>query len=140
MNKNGKYLKDTVCEFNYNVQAIRFLAAVSVIISHAYAISLDQKDLFSIWSKGDISLGNLSVYVFLFLGGLYAAKSYDRMGSEKRNLKFICSKIKRLCPSLWVTVTITVCMIGPIFTSWDIKKYFLGGMRLFFKLYFYNPA
>ena len=69
-------LEDVIERYNYNVQKIRFLAAVLVIISHAYPIACLEKDPLAFISKGSISLGGLSVYIFFFISGLYASRTY----------------------------------------------------------------
>lgn len=94
-------MKDTVEDYNYNVQKVRFLAAVMVIVS----------------------LGSVAGYIFMFLSGLYSARSYG--GGEKRGQcrRFLASKARRLCPGLFVTVTVTVLIVGPMFTSLSVKDY-----------------
>lgn len=120
---DNKCLKDTVEGFNYNVQKVRFLAAIFVIISHAYPFScLGQDPLFFI-TKGRISFGGLSVYTFLFLSGLYSTRTYLGGGMHGEGGKFLFSKIKRLCPSLFITITMTVLIIGPAFTSLTLREY-----------------
>ena len=40
-----------------------------------------------------------------------------------KSRRFLVSKIKRLCPSLWVTVMVTVFIVGLTFTSLDFLRY-----------------
>lgn len=116
-----RYLKDTVEDYNYNVQKVRFLAAVMVIVSHAYPFSCLEEDPLALWTD-TISLGSIAVYIFMFLSGLYSARSYKgvRCGQCGR---FLASKIRRLCPSLFVTVTVTVLIVGSAFTCLTFKDY-----------------
>lgn len=124
MQVNNKCLNVTVEEFNYNVQKIRFLAAVFVIIGHAWSISGAGQEPLALLTKGNIGFGKLSVYTFMFLSGLYAARTIHAGGYSERCRGFLLVRIRRLCPSLFATVLLTVFIIGPMFTSLPIEAYF----------------
>lgn len=122
---NKCYLKSTIMDFNYNIQTVRFLAVILVIISHAYPISGLGNDPLSILTKGDSNLGMLAVYTFLFLSGIYTARSYGGVKWQKQYI-FLISRLKRLCPGLFVTILFTVFVVGSGITTLSLKKYLLN--------------
>ena len=87
---------------NYNYNFIRFIAALMVIISHSFALSLGASSQHYIDSH-HLNLinintwGFLAVAVFFFGSGFYIAKSCERNESF---LVFLLKRLFKLLPML----------------------------------------
>ena len=104
---------------NYNYNFIRFIAALMVIISHSFALSLGASSQHYIDSH-HLNLinintwGFLAVAVFFFGSGFYIAKSCERNESF---LVFLLKRLFKLLPMLILVVLISIFIIGPVFTT-----------------------
>ena len=110
---------------NNNLNAIKFVCAFLVVLHHSYPISfgVNYIDPFQKITNNQFSLGNFSVAIFLFIAGMLITKSYEKSKSSKQ---FLWKRIRRLLPSLIIVIFLTVFLIGPVFTTVSIKKYFLS--------------
>ncbi len=116
-------LSDKVNNKCNNLNIFRFVAAIMVIVCHAYAITLNQEDFFWNFNSGQCNLGALAVAFFFFISGLYVTKSLD----SKPDLKiFLKKRCFRIFPSLWIVVVLTIFVMGPFFTTLSFKEYFLS--------------
>jgi peptidoglycan/LPS O-acetylase OafA/YrhL len=121
--KKKVLLENKIKEKNNNLNAVKFVAAIMVIISHAFSISTGPGHYDPIYSltNTQISLGNFSVCIFLIIAGLLIAGSMDR---AKKFSKFFKNRVLRLFPLLCVIVFITTFIVGPIFTALSLREYF----------------
>ena len=106
---------------NNNLDFMRLLAAIAVIVGHAYAISPQEgkKDLVLQLLQFDYS-GSLAVKFFFFVSGLLVTRSL----LEKPSLGgFLISRSFRLFPALFVCVLSSALLIGLLMTSGDISDY-----------------
>lgn len=111
---------------NYNYNFIRFIAALMVIISHSFALSLGDSSQQYIDSHhlnliNINSWGFLAVAVFFFGSGFYIAKSCEHNESFPI---FLLKRLFKLLPMLILVVLISIFVLGPIFTTLTIKEYF----------------
>lgn len=107
---------------NNNFTLIRLIAALLVVYGHAFALfpSNGHTDIFSQLSHFTNS-GALGVNTFFFLSGMFVTASFDKL---KNPVSFVVRRVLRLVPALFVCVTITVLIIGPIVTQTSLKNYF----------------
>lgn len=107
-----------------NLNVVKFICAILVVLHHCYPITLgpDYIDPIRRITKLQYCFGNFAVTIFLFIAGLLITLSYMK---TKNNKKFLIKRLKRLLPSLIIVVFFTVFIVGPIFTSIGIKNYFL---------------
>lgn len=129
-------------ENNYDI--IRLIAAIVVILSHAFPLSLgyingrDPDPLFR-WTNS-LSLGSLAVMVFFIISGFLITQSYDR---SRKPLQFLKARVLRIFPGLIFAVILTAFVLGPIVTSLPLKEYllnhstykYLQNISLYFKVY-----
>ncbi len=109
---------------NNNLDLIRFIAAMMVIFSHAFPLSLGVrggKDYLSMITRSQISFGGLAVSIFFFYGGFLICKSAHRLQSAKKYFK---ARMIRIFPSLVVVIVCTTFLIGPILSVLSIREYF----------------
>ncbi|MBA9086781.1 peptidoglycan/LPS O-acetylase OafA/YrhL [Fontibacillus solani] len=103
-----------------NLDFIRLIAAVLVIVSHSYPITGQQTELFSSISRGQWTFGGIAVSIFFVISGFLISKSY-----EHSNLKqFILNRILRLFPAIWIVTILTVLVLGPLLTTLTLSEYF----------------
>lgn len=117
---SGK-LGDKINIKSSNINLLRFLCAIAVIISHSHAITLGQDDFVSKYTDGQCGLGKIAVSVFFFLSGLYVAKSLEKTKSINTFLKKRCI---RIFPQLWIVVGSTI-IIGIFLTTRSIYEYLI---------------
>ncbi len=106
-----------------NVNLLKFICAILVIVGHANPITGTGVDILTEYTGGECSFGGLAVGVFFFFSGLYVTKSL----SKTVNLRtYLAKRVERIFPQLAVVILITAFVLGPIFTSLPIGTYFLS--------------
>ncbi|MCI9524123.1 MAG: acyltransferase [Erysipelotrichaceae bacterium] len=119
-----------------NLQCIRFIAAMLVIICHAYPLCLGSgfQDMLGDFTNGSVTFGGFAVAVFFFISGFYAIQSMQRVRSW---LHFLTKKLKRMLPSLLLVVFVCTFVIGPMVSNltfftylvdMDTYRYLLNGV------------
>lgn len=106
-----------------NLDMIRFIAAVMVILCHAFPLSLGEGVLDPLAKLTDdqISFGSLAVGVFFVYGGFLIAKSMCRI--EKTGAYFKARAV-RIFPPLIVVTLLLAFVVGPIITTLSVGEYF----------------
>ena len=97
-----------------NFNLIRMLAAVGVLVSHAYPIALGPGTQEPLRQILGMSLGKLGVIVFFCISGFFIARSYDRNRSFS---VFFVARALRLFPALMVVLLVTVTIAGFLTTA-----------------------
>lgn len=117
-----KYLTDVLKRDANNFDILRLIAALGVIIGHAYAIAPQyplQDGILSILHF-DYS-GSLAVKFFFFLSGLLVTNSIIL---KPNAFQFFAKRAFRIFPGLLVCLLIAVFVVGPIFTKVPLEEYF----------------
>lgn len=106
-----------------NLQLLRFIAALLVIISHSFSISTGEntKEWLSLLTKGQITLGGLAVSIFFCAGGFLIAKSILRV---EDGIEYFKARILRIFPALIVVVLLSTFVLGPLVTTYSTGEYF----------------
>ena len=116
-----------------NFDFLRMLAATLVMVSHAFQISYGEKinnispgnEDFAeplLWlTRGQLTIGHLSVLVFFIISGYLITMSQERSSSSK---KFLINRALRIFPGLAVAIIFTVFIVGPFATSLSFSEYF----------------
>ncbi len=104
-----------------NFNLIRFLAAASVIFSHATLISQGQDAIEPLKSTTGFTLGDHAVNVFFVLSGFLVTMSLQRRGDP---VFYAASRAARLVPGVFAAGLVTALVIGPILTSLPLPGYF----------------
>lgn len=119
-----------------NFNLLRILAALGVLVSHAYPISLGfgtPEPLSAV--LGGVTLGTVSVMIFFSISGFFITRSFAGRTSVAR---FLQARCLRLFPAL-VVVLITTLLVGGIWLTtaapvvfWAAAPdYFLRNLGLF---------
>ena len=97
-----------------NLNLIRFLAAGSVLVSHAWPIALGPGAGQPLEAQLGITLGHLAVSIFFVASGFLIARSWIRARDFK---SWASARALRLFPALLVTLALTVFVLGPAVTA-----------------------
>ena len=113
-----------------NFNLIRFLAATSVIWTHAFGL-LQQTSREPVYHAFGIGAGDLGVDVFFVLSGYLVSKSWD----GKTLAEFGWARFLRIYPGLWVSILITVMVAGLFFTNLSAGRFFLNESTITYLLH-----
>ena len=119
-----------------NFNLLRILAAVGVLISHAYPISLGAEAAEPLSALlGGVTLGTVSVMIFFSISGFFITRSF---AGRKSLGRFLQARAVRLFPALIVVLAVTVLVSGLWLTTatpgtfWAATPaYFLRNVTLF---------
>jgi peptidoglycan/LPS O-acetylase OafA/YrhL len=114
-------LRDSAVDRNNNFNLLRMIAAVAVLISHAFPISLGMQATEPLVSTLRFSLGTLAVLTFFAISGFFISQSFDHRRSL---IDFAAARILRVYPGLLVTLLISALIIGPMLTTMPLGSYF----------------
>src|SRR5215472_9343782 len=108
-----------------NFDALRFVAAALVVLSHFFLIvdgTQDHEPL--IWLTGNQSiLGLVGVFVFFAISGFLVTQSFEETGDTWR---FLAKQALRIFPGLFVATSLSAFVLAPLVTSLPLGLY-LGG-------------
>jgi len=115
-------LTDVLKKGNNNFDILRLMAALAVIVGHAYAISPQPplEDTVLGLLHFDYS-GSLAVKFFFFLSGLLVVNSII---SKPDAFNFLLKRACRIFPGLLVCLLVSVFIVGPLFTKLPLLEYF----------------
>jgi peptidoglycan/LPS O-acetylase OafA/YrhL len=108
-----------------NFDALRLLAAVSVVFSHSFLIAegSEASEPF-IWLTGNqCILGLVGVFVFFVISGYLVTESWVRSPMPGR---FALRRFLRIYPGLILNVLLCAFVLGPLVTSLPLAAYFHG--------------
>lgn len=104
-----------------NFNLIRMLAAIAVLVSHAWPITLGYGTMQPLEAALGRHLGWNSVAVFFIISGFLIARSFDRRASI---VDWTASRVLRIFPALVVSLAVTVLLLGSIATTLPLGAYF----------------
>jgi peptidoglycan/LPS O-acetylase OafA/YrhL len=121
---------------NNSLMLLRMLAAISIVVTHAFPFSTGQPDFLYQLTQGQVDLSYLGLAVFFLLSGMLVMQSLHQSASIK---DFIWRRCRRIYPGFVVVILVVAIVMGPIFTSLNLKAYFshtgffeyLGGISIF---------
>ncbi|MFM2357175.1 MAG: hypothetical protein RLZZ528_2911 [Pseudomonadota bacterium] len=113
-------LNDRLSNRDNNLNLIRAVAAVAVLVSHAWPIALGPGTDEPLERLLGHSLGHLAVLVFFAASGYLIAASF----AGRRSLSaFLLARAARLLPGLGVSVVLVALVLGPAVTSLPLPAY-----------------
>jgi peptidoglycan/LPS O-acetylase OafA/YrhL len=106
-----------------NFDALRLLAAVSVIFSHSFLIAEGtQKNEWLIRLTGNQSIFGLTgVFVFFAISGFLVTQSFEE---TKDPLRFLAKRALRIFPGLFVAALLSAFVLAPFVTTLEPGAYF----------------
>lgn len=105
-----------------NFDALRLLAAISVIFSHAFLLATGRQDdePLMILTGGQTILGVVGVFVFFVISGYLVTESWEQTQSLPR---FAAKRALRIYPGLAACIVVLTFGLGPMVTSLAPAQY-----------------
>ena len=109
-------------ERHNNFDALRLVAAISVIFSHAFLIGEGRQDGEPLMrlTGGQTILGVVGVFVFFTISGYLVTQSWERAPSLPR---FALKRALRIYPGLAACILVLTFGLGPLVTSLPLGDY-----------------
>jgi peptidoglycan/LPS O-acetylase OafA/YrhL len=105
-----------------NFDLLRLMAALSVILSHAFLLAENSQDHdpLMILTGGQAILGLAGVFVFFTISGYLITQSFESTASP---LVFLAKRALRIFPGLILCLLVCVFVIGPLTTRLPLAEY-----------------
>lgn len=113
-----------------NLNLIRQMAAIAVLVSHAWPMVLGPGAVQPLAVATGVSLGTHAVYLFFLLSGFLIAASFERCQGDAA--QFWTARGARLFPGLVVANLVVVLGIGALATTWPLAAYLTAPQTLGF--------
>ena len=109
-----------------NFDALRLVAATSVIFSHAFLLAENSQDHdpLMLLTGGQTILGLAGVFMFFTISGFLVTQSFDNTRSP---LVFLVKRGLRIFPGLVACLLVCAFAVGPLVTSLELPEYFGRG-------------
>lgn len=103
-----------------NFNLIRIFAALAVLVSHSYPLSLGGNAAQPLSSSLGITLGDVAVDIFFFTSGFLVTAS---LLARRSVGEFLRARVLRIYPALWVMLVLVVCCLGPALSTLPASRY-----------------
>lgn len=124
-----------------NFDAVRLLAALSVVFSHSFLIAEGSEASESfVWLTGNqCVLGLVGVFVFFIISGYLVTASFCR---SPRPGRFAQRRFLRIYPGLVVNALVCAFLLGPLVSSLPLRAYLAGPdlSDFLYKAFTLNPG
>ena len=106
-----------------NFDLLRLVAALSVILSHAFLLAENSQDHdpLMILTGGQAILGLAGVFVFFTISGYLITQSFETTASP---FVFLAKRALRIFPGLILCLLVCVFVVGPLTTQLPLAEYF----------------
>ena len=110
-------------ERHNNFDALRLVAAISVIFSHAFLIGEERQSAEPLMrlTGGQTIFGVVGVFVFFTISGYLVTQSFEQTRSAPR---FAAKRALRIYPGLLLCLLLSAVALGPWATSLPLAAYF----------------
>ncbi len=103
------------------------VAASAVLISHAFPITSGSDAVEPFETQLGMTLGEIAVGIFFILSGFLVSMSFTR---SKSLAGFFIARAVRIFPALFVVLTLTALLLGPLVTQLPLDAYLLSPATL----------
>ena len=105
-----------------NFDALRFFAALGVVLSHAYPVTQgsNSREVLMVLSGGQASLGEVCVMAFFVISGFLITQSFARSSSS---IDYMTNRVLRIVPGLAVMALLTSFVLGSNITTLTAEAY-----------------
>lgn len=117
----GRSVADLLPTHANSFNVVRLVAALAVIVSHAYPIALGRGAIEPLAAFTPFTLGQHAVNAFFVVSGLLLANSLDRDGDL---LRFLAARALRIVPGLFVYGLLFALVVAPLLTPLPLAGYF----------------
>jgi peptidoglycan/LPS O-acetylase OafA/YrhL len=113
-------LSDCVQGRDNNFNLIRILAALAVLVTHSFALSIGDPQAEPFRTSLGMTMGSIAVDVFFVTSGFLVGASLLK---SQNTLDFILARALRIFPALWVMLVLLVFGLGLAFTTLSATDY-----------------
>lgn len=105
-----------------NFDAVRLLAALSVIFSHSFLIAegTGANDPLNLLTGNQCMLGLAGVFVFFAISGFLVTQSFEQTHGP---LRYLAKRCLRIFPAYLVVLVLTAFVVGPLVTTLPLSDY-----------------
>src|SRR6266550_4438543 len=105
-----------------NFDALRLIAAISVIFSHSFLIAegTQNREWLILLTGNQSILGLAGVFVFFAVSGFLVTQSFEQTGNP---LHFLAKRALRIFPGLFVATLTSAFVLGPVVTDLPLGAY-----------------
>jgi peptidoglycan/LPS O-acetylase OafA/YrhL len=106
-----------------NFDALRLVAALSVIFSHAFLIAqgTSANEPLNRITGNQCMLGLAGVFVFFAISGFLVTQSFEQ---TRGPLRYLAKRCLRIFPGFIVVLVLTAFVLGPLVTTLPLAEYF----------------
>jgi len=106
-----------------NFDALRLLAAATVIFSHSFLIAEgnDHREPLIVMSGNQSIFGLAGVFVFFAISGFLVTQSYE---ATRAPLAFLAKRALRIFPGLFVALVVSGFVLAPLVSTLPLAEYF----------------
>lgn len=115
------FLNARIGDRDNNLNLIRIIAALCVVVSHSYPLTIGPGAIEPLERLTGEPLGFHAVVVFFVISGLLIARSFERSDTLMR---WTSARVLRLFPGLLFALALTAFVLGPLVTSLTADGYF----------------
>jgi peptidoglycan/LPS O-acetylase OafA/YrhL len=105
-----------------NFDAVRLVAALSVIFSHSFLIAqgTGANDPLNLLTGNQCMLGLAGVFVFFAISGYLVTQSFEQTHGP---LRYLAKRCLRIFPAYFVVLVLTAFVLGPVVTTLPLADY-----------------
>jgi peptidoglycan/LPS O-acetylase OafA/YrhL len=105
-----------------NFDALRLVAAISVIFSHSFLIAegTQNREWLILLTGNQCILGLTGVFVFFAISGFLVTQSFEQTANP---LHFLAKRALRIFPGLFVATLVSAFVLGPLVTTLPLGAY-----------------
>src|SRR5579862_305980 len=106
-----------------NFDALRLIAALSVIFSHSFLIAqgTGANEWLNLLTGNQCMLGLAGVFVFFAISGFLVTQSFEQTQGP---LRYLLKRCLRILPGFIAVLLLTAFVLGPIVTTLPLSDYF----------------
>lgn len=125
-----------------NCDTIRLLAAVMVLLAHAFPLAQgnSENEPILLISNRQATAGSIAVAIFFVISGYLITRSFQ---ARPDPVRFVTHRVLRIVPAYAVMLVIVTCVMGPIVSDLSAADYFTASetwVYLFWNLTFISPV
>jgi peptidoglycan/LPS O-acetylase OafA/YrhL len=109
----GQGMKAVFDQRENNIDFVRIVLALLVILSHSYPLTLghERTEPFMVLSRGQVTGGRIAVDLFFILSGFLISASYERSSSA---VSFLRKRVARIYPGILLLSLVTLVLFAPL--------------------------
>jgi len=112
-----------------NFNLIRIIAALAVLITHSFALSMGSGEEEPFRKSLDMTMGSVAVDVFFVTSGFLVTSS---LFTRQSTIEFVWARVLRIYPALLIMLFLTVFGLGVFFTTLPLTTYLTDANTYFY--------